>query len=44
VKKSEFDQWIGRFRNSRNRDIDVLADEVMNEIGCVGRRSKKVSL
>ena len=44
VKKSEFDQWIGKFRIRRDQDLNTVADEVLDEIGCVGRRSKKVSL
>lgn len=44
VKKSEFDQWIGKFRIRRDQDLNTVADEVLKEIGAGGRRSKKATV
>ncbi len=43
VKKSEFDRWISAYRTKKEQDLNALADEVLKEIGCLVRRSKKVS-
>lgn len=44
IKKSEFDKWISGFRINMNQDLNALADEVLEEIGCAGRRSKKATI
>jgi len=43
IKRSEFDNWMARFRTNKSQDLDLLADEVLKEIGSIGRRSKKVT-
>ena len=42
VKRSEFDGWLVRYRVNKSRDIEGIANEVMNEIGSIGRRSQKI--
>lgn len=41
IKKSEFDKWIERYRVNKSQDLNVLADDVLKEIGCAGRRLNK---
>ena len=41
IKKSEFDKWIERYRVNRTADLNAVVDEVLEEIGCAGRRSSK---
>jgi excisionase family DNA binding protein len=43
IKRSEFDAWISRYRMNRSQDLDKLADEVISEIGCLTRRSQRIS-
>ena len=43
VKKSEFDEWILKYRVNKSQDLNALANEVFEEIGVIVRRSKKSS-
>ena len=33
VRKSEFDQWLSKFRLNKSQDLNRLADEIIGEIG-----------
>lgn len=43
IRKSQFDSWVERFQLASSQDLDRVADEIMDEIGARGRRSRRAT-
>lgn len=44
IRKAEFDFWMLRYRVNQTQDLNRLADEIIDEISPLGRRSQKLSV
>ena len=42
VRKSEFDEWLKRFKVNGSMRVDKIVDEVVKEIGLASRRSQRI--
>jgi Helix-turn-helix domain len=42
VRRSEFDQWLERYRFGKAQDLNAIAEEVLGEIGLQDLRSQRI--